>query len=612
MSPELVGPVGLHRELQVALGDGPAAASIGRTRRTMLCATRRSPSRRPAARRPAGYGEQALQAYVEALSVCSRSARLASSVARSASAPSTLTARRPTSAKYSARGDCASAARSGGEGGMGARAEGGPGGVVGGERVARIAPGEVGAVAGDELGELCFVLARRHQEDAGAGLPRRAVERCTWRSRSASSARACALARSGTTPSRYMRAPRALTVPRLTADCRPSAAAKASGTAHAARTFVRTRITGSRILGSSTAPLAAEAGVKWGPTRPTTQAMLRTPARLAILAAGVLLISGRTRPRHPAARASRRRHRPRPAHRRARRRRYWTLTHSQAPASSASSPIRWSAGVAKACAPPPTWSSNSPVRAARPRWSSSCTTRRLRCSRRTAREDVRRDIAAGHAPHDARVLRGGLPQPLLGAARHRGGERRRRAARRAKSWVTSAGQADSYVWSSRAARGRRPDDAVAGAVERARTLGPPARSTGSACAATGRRRCAPTASIVPADAMLGADGAGLDIALTAVLPWFLILSGAFSLGLMEAVTAETTAHLTATRLEHLDQTLAQQPRSRASTSPACGSRPIGIARSSRDTLDARSRPAARTRCCACSRSRPPRPRRRSA
>ena len=36
--------------------------------------------------------------------------------------------------------------------------------------------------------------------------------------------------------------------------------------------------------------------------------------------------------------------------------------------------------------------------------------------------------------------------------------------------------------------------------------------------------------------MLGDDGAGLDIALAEVLPWFLVLTRAFSVGLMEAVT----------------------------------------------------------------------------
>jgi alkylation response protein AidB-like acyl-CoA dehydrogenase len=59
--------------------------------------------------------------------------------------------------------------------------------------------------------------------------------------------------------------------------------------------------------------------------------------------------------------------------------------------------------------------------------------------------------------------------------------------------------------------------------------------------------------------MLGDDGAGLDIALAEVLPWFLVLSAAFSVGLMEAVTAETGVHVTSTRLEHLGQTLADQP-----------------------------------------------------
>jgi isovaleryl-CoA dehydrogenase len=63
--------------------------------------------------------------------------------------------------------------------------------------------------------------------------------------------------------------------------------------------------------------------------------------------------------------------------------------------------------------------------------------------------------------------------------------------------------------------------------------------------------------------MLGPDGGGMDIALSEVLPWFLILSAAFSVGLMEAVTEETGQHLRGTRLTHLDQTLADQPLTRA-------------------------------------------------
>jgi alkylation response protein AidB-like acyl-CoA dehydrogenase len=71
------------------------------------------------------------------------------------------------------------------------------------------------------------------------------------------------------------------------------------------------------------------------------------------------------------------------------------------------------------------------------------------------------------------------------------------------------------------------------------------------------------AVFIPPELRLGDDGAGLDVALAVVLPWFLVLSAAFSLGLMEAVVAESARHLTSARLEHLGQSLVQQPLIRA-------------------------------------------------
>lgn len=126
-----------------------------------------------------------------------------------------------------------------------------------------------------------------------------------------------------------------------------------------------------------------------------------------------------------------------------------------------------------------------------------------------------------------------------------------------KSWVTSAGEADSYVWSSRA-MGAGPMTLWLVASDR------PGLTLAGAFDGFGLRgNCSMPVSAdsvrVTADAMLGADGAGVDIALAAVLPWFLVLSGAFSLGTMEAAVTETGAHLGATRLEHLGQTLIQQP-----------------------------------------------------
>ncbi|MFF7789909.1 acyl-CoA dehydrogenase family protein [Streptomyces sp. NPDC007991] len=132
-----------------------------------------------------------------------------------------------------------------------------------------------------------------------------------------------------------------------------------------------------------------------------------------------------------------------------------------------------------------------------------------------------------------------------------------------KSWVTSAGEADSYVWSSRPVTS--PDamtlwlvdskDPALSVTRRFDGLG--LRGNHSAPVETKGLR-------VSRDRMLGADGSGLDLALTVALPWFLVLNAAASVGLADAVVAETLQHLRGTRLEHLDQSLADQPIARAS------------------------------------------------
>ena len=90
-------------------------------------------------------------------------------------------------------------------------------------------------------------------------------------------------------------------------------------------------------------------------------------------------------------------------------------------------------------------------------------------------------------------------------------------------------------------------------------LSPSGTFDGLGLRGNGSTPVAATGVRVPAGAMLGDDGNGLDIALAAVLPWFLVLSAAFSIGVMEAVTQETAQHLRSTRLEHLDQALIDQP-----------------------------------------------------
>ena len=131
-----------------------------------------------------------------------------------------------------------------------------------------------------------------------------------------------------------------------------------------------------------------------------------------------------------------------------------------------------------------------------------------------------------------------------------------------KSWVTSAAEADSYVWSSRplAAPGPMTLWLVPSGTP---GLSHPGTFDGLGLRGNGSIPVNADDVPVPLSAMLGGDGAGLDIALAAVLPWFLILSGSFAVGLMEAVTAETGRHVTGTRLDHLGQALIDQPITRA-------------------------------------------------
>ena len=131
-----------------------------------------------------------------------------------------------------------------------------------------------------------------------------------------------------------------------------------------------------------------------------------------------------------------------------------------------------------------------------------------------------------------------------------------------KSWVTSAGAADSYVWSSRpiAAEGMStlwlvPADApglkVMGGFDGLGLRG----NDSSPVLAEG--------VLVRGDAMLGDDGAGFDLMLGTVLPWFCLMNAAFSVGIMQATTARTAAHAGGTRLAHLGDCLADLPTIRA-------------------------------------------------
>jgi alkylation response protein AidB-like acyl-CoA dehydrogenase len=131
-----------------------------------------------------------------------------------------------------------------------------------------------------------------------------------------------------------------------------------------------------------------------------------------------------------------------------------------------------------------------------------------------------------------------------------------------KSWVTSAAHADSYVWSSRPLAGDGPMTLWL-VPSGTRGLSQPAPFDGLGLRGNASTPVTAAGVTIPAGHRLGEDGIGLDIALATALPWFLVLSAAFSLGLMEAVTTETFAHVGSARLEHLGQSLIEQPIVRA-------------------------------------------------
>ena len=131
-----------------------------------------------------------------------------------------------------------------------------------------------------------------------------------------------------------------------------------------------------------------------------------------------------------------------------------------------------------------------------------------------------------------------------------------------KSWVTSAGEADSYVWSSRPL-----------ATEGASTIWlVPASAAGLSVAGAfnglglrGNASSPITANKVEVErsAMLGPDGGGFDIMMSIVLPYFQIMNAAFSVGTMESATKKAAAHVAGTKFEHLGSSLGDLPTIRA-------------------------------------------------
>jgi alkylation response protein AidB-like acyl-CoA dehydrogenase len=133
-----------------------------------------------------------------------------------------------------------------------------------------------------------------------------------------------------------------------------------------------------------------------------------------------------------------------------------------------------------------------------------------------------------------------------------------------KSFVTSAGHADSYVVSTLAADATTPIESTIYYV----LSGEPGVSVTGSWRGLGMRGNA-SAPMSLDEVDLGADraltqpGKGLDLMLGVVLPAFQVGTAAVAIGIAEAAVHSTIGHVTTTRLEHMNSSLAELPTLRA-------------------------------------------------
>lgn len=139
---------------------------------------------------------------------------------------------------------------------------------------------------------------------------------------------------------------------------------------------------------------------------------------------------------------------------------------------------------------------------------------------------------------------------------HRNGEGVRISAK--KSWVTSAGHAQSYVVSALSPEGAGPTDSTLYLV----VAGTRGLSVAGPWDGLGLRANASAPIVlddchVPSDFQLTDDGAGFPAMLNVVLPLFNLATAAVALGLCRAAVTATTSHLKTAKFEHLGQSLGE-------------------------------------------------------
>jgi alkylation response protein AidB-like acyl-CoA dehydrogenase len=131
-----------------------------------------------------------------------------------------------------------------------------------------------------------------------------------------------------------------------------------------------------------------------------------------------------------------------------------------------------------------------------------------------------------------------------------------------KTMVTSAVEADSYIWSSLPAQAEGASTLwLVGSKTEGLSQPHPFDGMGLRGNCSAPLTC--KSMRLPQSAMLGADGGGFDIMIGVVLPIFSTLIASNSVGLMEAAISRSISHVSGNKFEHLNSTLADMPTIRA-------------------------------------------------
>jgi alkylation response protein AidB-like acyl-CoA dehydrogenase len=133
-----------------------------------------------------------------------------------------------------------------------------------------------------------------------------------------------------------------------------------------------------------------------------------------------------------------------------------------------------------------------------------------------------------------------------------------------KSFVTSAGHADSYVVSTRAVGAKEPMVSTLYLVPQdapGLTVSGPWNGLGLCGNASAPVQL--QGVVVPASNRLSGEAEGLAAMMSVVLPWFQLGASAVALGVAKSATDGLRQHLLASKLEHLGQSLADLPTLRA-------------------------------------------------